>query len=56
VQLDPDIRKAGDTGQPAVLAGEDAVHAKSLYEFARKVAARVDEIKSSAAESVIHIQ
>src|SRR5438094_8356805 len=56
VQWDPDIRKAGDTGQPAVLAGEDAVHAKSLYEFARKVAARVDEIKSSAAESVIHIQ
>src|SRR6266496_2443316 len=56
VQLDPDIRKAGDTGQPAVLAGEDAAHAKSLYEFARKVAARVDEIKSGAAESVIHIQ
>ena len=56
VQLDPDIRKAGDTGQPAVLAGEDAVHAKSLYEFARKVAARIDEIKSGAAESVIHIQ
>ncbi len=56
VQLDPDIRKAGDTGQPAVLAGEDAAHAKSLYEFARKVAARVDEITSSAAESVIHIQ
>src|SRR5436309_14970421 len=56
VQLDPDIRKSGDMGNPAVLAGEDAVHAKSLYEFARKVAARVDEIKSSAAESVIHIQ
>src|SRR5690348_7425497 len=56
VQLDPDIRKSGDTGQPAVLAGEDAIHAKSLYEFARKVAARVDEIKLSAAESVIHIQ
>jgi len=56
VQLDPDIRKAGDTGQPAVLAGEHAAHAKSLYEFARKVVARVDEIKLSAAESVIHIQ
>src|SRR6266705_5409475 len=56
VELDPDIRKAGDTGQPAVLAGEDAAHAKSLYEFARKVAARIDEIKSGAAASVIHIQ
>jgi ATP-binding protein involved in chromosome partitioning len=56
VQLDPDIRKAGDTGQPVVLAGEDAEHAKSLYGFARKVVARVEEIEASAAESVIHIQ
>src|SRR5256886_15560532 len=48
VQLDPDIRKARDTGQPAVLAGEDAGHPKSLYELARKVAARADEVKSSA--------
>jgi ATP-binding protein involved in chromosome partitioning len=56
VQLDPDIRKAGDTGQPVVLAGEEAPHAKSLYDFARRVVARVDEITSSAAESVIHIQ
>jgi ATP-binding protein involved in chromosome partitioning len=56
VQLDPDIRKAGDTGKPAVLEGEASPHAKSLYEFARKVAARVDEIKSSAPEGVIQIQ
>src|SRR5438477_10329997 len=56
VQLDPGIRQAGDAGQPAVLAGENTPHAKSLFEFARRVAARVDEIKSSAAESVIHIQ
>jgi len=56
VQLDPDIRKAGDTGKPAVLEGEDSPHAKALYEFARKVIARVDEIKASAGESVIQIQ
>jgi ATP-binding protein involved in chromosome partitioning len=56
VQLDPDIRKSGDTGKPAVLEGEDSAHAKSLYEFARKVIARVDDIKASAQESVIHIQ
>jgi len=56
VQLDPDIRKSGDTGKPAVLEGEDSPHAKSLYEFARKVMARVEEIKSSAPESVIQIQ
>jgi ATP-binding protein involved in chromosome partitioning len=56
VQLDPDIRRSGDMGNPAVLAGEDSDHAKSLYQFARNVIARVEEIKASAPESVIHIQ
>ena len=56
IQLDPDIRKSGDSGKPVVLEGENSSHAKSLYEFARKVIARVDEIKSSAGESVIQIQ
>jgi ATP-binding protein involved in chromosome partitioning len=56
VQLDPDIRKAGDGGKPTVLEGESSPHAKSLYEFARNVIKRVDEIKSSAGESVIQIQ
>jgi ATP-binding protein involved in chromosome partitioning len=56
IQLDPDIRKSGDSGTPTVLEGEDSPHAKSLYEFARNVIARVDEIKSSAGESVIQIQ
>jgi hypothetical protein len=36
--------------------GEDSPHAKSLYEFARRVIARVDEIKASAPEGVIQIQ
>ena len=56
IQLDPDIRKSGDSGKPTVLEGENSPHAKSLYDFARKVIARVDEIKSSAGESVIQIQ
>lgn len=56
VQLDPDIRKSGDMGSPAVLAGEDSPAAKSLYDFARKVIARVEEIKASAPQSVIQIQ
>jgi ATP-binding protein involved in chromosome partitioning len=56
VQLDPDIRKSGDSGKPTVLEGENSSHAKSLYDFARKVVARVEEIKSSAGESVIQIQ
>jgi ATP-binding protein involved in chromosome partitioning len=56
VELDPDIRVAGDTGNPAVLAGEDSPHAKSLYAFAKNVEARVKEIKSAAPENVIQIQ
>ncbi len=56
IQLDPELRKAGDSGKPSVLEGENSPHAKSLYEFARKVVARVDEIKASAPEGVIQIQ
>jgi ATP-binding protein involved in chromosome partitioning len=56
IQLDPELRKAGDSGQPAVLEGENSPHAKSLFEFARKVMVRVDEIKSAAPDSVIQIQ
>ena len=56
VQLDPDIRKASDSGQPTVLAGEGSSSGKSLYDFARKVVTRVDEIKANAGESVIQIQ
>jgi len=56
VELDPEIRKAGDSGSPAVLKGEDSPHAKSLFEFARKVVVRVDEIKASSSASVVQIQ
>jgi ATP-binding protein involved in chromosome partitioning len=56
IQLDPELRKAGDSGQPMVLQGEDSALNKSLFDFARKVMARVDEIKSAAPESVIQIQ
>jgi ATP-binding protein involved in chromosome partitioning len=56
IQLDPELRKSGDTGKPAVLEGENSPHAKSLYQFTRKVIARVDEIRASAPEGVIQIQ
>jgi len=56
IQLDPELRKAGDTGKPAVLEGENSPHAKSLYDFTRKVIRRVDEIRASAPGSVIQIQ
>jgi ATP-binding protein involved in chromosome partitioning len=56
VQLDPELRKAGDSGKPLVLEGEDSPSAQSLYEFARKVIARVAEIKAGESEGVIHVQ
>ncbi|HZS98833.1 MAG TPA: Mrp/NBP35 family ATP-binding protein [Terriglobales bacterium] len=56
IQLDPELRKGGDTGKPAVLDGENAPHAKALYEFARRVVARVREIRAQSGDSVIQIQ
>jgi ATP-binding protein involved in chromosome partitioning len=56
IQLDPELRKSGDSGKPSVLEGENSAHAKSLYDFARKVVVRVSEIKANAGESVIQIQ
>lgn len=56
VELDPDIRQSGDGGTPVVLEGEDSPHAKSIYQFVKKVVARVDEIKASATQNVIQIQ
>src|ERR1700739_221216 len=56
IELDPEIRKAGDSGVPAVLSGEDSPHAQSLFAFARHVVARVTEIKASSSEGVIQIQ
>ena len=56
VQLDPEIRKSGDEGKPAVLAGENSPHAQPLFAFARHVAERVEQIKSIAPEGVIQIQ
>ncbi len=56
IALDPEVRKSGDGGTPIVLEGENSPHAKSIYEFARRVVTRVDEIKASAPAGVIQIQ
>lgn len=56
IELDPEVRKSGDGGKPVVLQGETSPHAKSIYEFARKVTARVAEIKAGEGASVIQIQ
>jgi len=56
IQLDPEIRRAGDEGKPAVLEGETSPHAKPLFDFARRVSERVQQIKLSAPEGIIQIQ
>jgi ATP-binding protein involved in chromosome partitioning len=56
IELDPDIRKGGDGGYPVVLAGETSPHAKALFEFAKKVIFRVQEMKSSSSGTVIQVQ
>ncbi len=56
IQLDPEVRKAGDGGTPVVLQGENSPHAKSIFEFARRVVDRVAEIKANAPAGVIQIQ
>jgi len=56
IALDPEVRKSGDGGTPIVLEGENSPHAKSIYEFARRVVDRVAEIKANAPTGVIQIQ
>jgi len=56
IQLDPEVRKSGDGGKPIVLEGENSPHAKSIFDFANKVVARVAEIKASTPAGVIQIQ
>jgi ATP-binding protein involved in chromosome partitioning len=56
IRLDPEIRKSGDQGRPAVLEGEASPPAGQLFDFARRVAERIEQIKSSAPEGVIQIQ
>lgn len=56
IELDPDIRKGGDSGRPTVLEGEQSAHAKSLYAFAHKVVERIREVEAGAPANVIQIQ
>jgi ATP-binding protein involved in chromosome partitioning len=56
IELDPDIRKAGDGGAPIVLEGDASPHAKSLFAFARKVVERSNQLKAAEGDSVIEIQ
>ncbi|MDP9266990.1 MAG: Mrp/NBP35 family ATP-binding protein [Acidobacteriota bacterium] len=56
IALAPEIRKGGDSGSPVSLAGPEAEHAKSFYEFAERVKTRLEEVKAAAPEGVVQIQ
>ena len=55
IELDPDIRKGGDSGQPIVLEGDQSPHAKSMFAFTHRVIERTKEVQASAGGSVIQI-
>jgi ATP-binding protein involved in chromosome partitioning len=55
IELDPDIRKGGDSGQPIVLEGDQSPHAKSMFAFTHRVVERTKEVQESAGGSVIQI-
>ena len=55
IEIDPQIRIGGDTGNPVALLGPDAPGAKSLYAMARAVAARLEAKPAGARGSVVEI-
>ncbi len=54
LELDPSIRKGGDSGLPVTLAGPESEIAKGFYEIARKVASAAVEI-AGRSEDVLEI-
>jgi ATP-binding protein involved in chromosome partitioning len=56
IELAPDIRKGGDSGSPVALAGPEDPRAKSFFDFAGRVKARLEEVKAAAPDNVIQIQ
>jgi ATP-binding protein involved in chromosome partitioning len=48
IEIDPRIRIGGDTGKPVALQGERALGAKSMYDLARAVTARLEQVNATA--------
>ena len=48
IEIDPRIRIGGDTGKPVALQGENALGAKSMYDLARAVTARLEQVNATA--------
>src|SRR5580700_3151039 len=54
IELDPDIRRGGDTGLPVALAGPDSPKAAQFYSIARQVADRA-QAQSAKTEDIFEI-
>jgi ATP-binding protein involved in chromosome partitioning len=55
IEIDPRIRVGGDTGKPVAAAGEAGAGAKSLFNVARAVTARLDEVGTNATGPSVQI-
>jgi ATP-binding protein involved in chromosome partitioning len=55
IELDPEIRRGGDTGLPVALAGPDGVQSKQFYEVANQVA-ELGKAQSAKSEDIFDIK
>jgi ATP-binding protein involved in chromosome partitioning len=55
IEIDPRIRVGGDTGKPVASLGENGAGAKSLYNVARAVAARLAEVAGTTGGPTVQI-
>jgi ATP-binding protein involved in chromosome partitioning len=55
IEIDPRIRVGGDTGKPVAAQGEAGAGAKSLFNVARAVTARLDEVGANATGPSVQI-
>src|ERR1700731_1434343 len=55
IEIDPRIRIGGDTGQPVALLGDTAPGAKSLYNLARAVTTRLDQLAGTPSGPSVQI-
>jgi len=55
IEIDPRIRIGGDTGKPVALLGENALGAKSMYDLARAVTTRLDQLAGTPSGPSVQI-
>src|SRR5713101_6180516 len=55
IEIDPRIRIGGDTGKPVALQGENAIGAKSMYDLARAVTTRLEQLSGTISGPSVQI-